>query len=89
MLSYERLPVSDTLGSLVDKLSVCNLKLWHVQDQVHAAAKSGVGLPPATVEKLDRLNLQRNRLMAEIDMVLSKAVETGTAQVNHQDKVYD
>ena len=81
--------MADTLGSLVDKLTVTNLKLWHVQDRVHQAARDNEGLDLETVKKLDRLNMQRNQLMAEIDMVLSKAVETGTAQVNHQDKVYD
>ena len=80
--------MADTLGSLVDKLSVTNLKLWFVQDQVHQAARDKESLPVEVVQKLDRLNTQRNQLMAEIDMVLSKAVETGTAQVNHQDKVY-
>ena len=80
--------MAETLGTLVDKLTVTNLKLWFVQDRVHQAARDSEGLDLETVKKLDRLNMQRNQLMAEIDMVLSKAVETGTAEVNHQDKVY-
>jgi hypothetical protein len=80
--------VADTLGSLVDKLITTNLKLWHVQDRVHEAASEKRGLDAETVQKLDALNLQRNKLMAEIDLLLSKAVETGTAEVNPQIKVY-
>lgn len=80
--------MSDTLGSLVDKLSVTNLKLWFVQDQVHQAARDNEGLPLEVVKKLDTLNTQRNKLMAEIDMLLSRAVETGTVEVNPQIKVY-
>jgi len=80
--------VSDTLGSLVDKLSVTNLKLWFVQDEVHRASRENVGLSPDLVKKLDTLNTQRNQLMAEIDVILSKAVATGAAEVNPQIKVY-
>lgn len=80
--------MADTLGSLVDKLTVTNLKLWHVQDQVHRAARDGEGLPLEIVKKLDYLNTQRNELMAEIDLLLFQAVEQGKVKVNPQVKVY-
>lgn len=59
--------MSDTLGSLVDKLSIVNLKLWFVQDQVFKAAGSGQALDSETVQKLVSLNLERNLLITEID----------------------
>ena len=80
--------MSDTLGSLVDKLITTSMKLWFVQDRVHEAARDNEGLPPDLVKKLDTLNTQRNQLMAEIDVILSKAVATGAAEVNPQIKVY-
>jgi hypothetical protein len=80
--------LAETLGTLVDKLSVTNLKLFAVQDRVHQAAQAGEGLEPDTVAKLHALNQQRNGLMAELDMLLSKAIETGTVEVNPQIKLY-
>ena len=59
--------MSETLGGLVDRLSIVNIKLWFVQDQIHQAAKAGSGLDAETVRKLVHLNLERNRLMTEID----------------------
>lgn len=80
--------MAETLGTLVDKLCITNLKLWHVQDEVHQAAEAGDGLEADTVAKLHALNLQRNGLMTEIDMLLSRAVETGTSEVNQQVKIF-
>ncbi len=79
--------MAETLGTLVDKLSITNLKLWFIQDKVHKAAQEGEGLDPETVSKLHALNLQRNQLMTELDVLLSKAVETGTAEINPQIKI--
>jgi len=59
--------MSETLGGLVDRLSIVNIKLWFVQDQIHQAEKRGQGLDAETVRKLVHLNLERNRLMTEID----------------------
>lgn len=59
--------MAETLGSLVDKLSICNIKLFHVQDIVHKAARTNEGIDAETVAKLHALNSQRNKLMVEID----------------------
>jgi hypothetical protein len=80
--------LAETLGSLVDKLSITNLKLWFVQDAVHKAAREGEGLDAATVQKLASLNLQRNALMTEIDICLKEAVESGEAIVDAHPKVF-
>ena len=63
--------MSETLGSLVDKLSIVNIKLYHVQDEVYAAEQAGDGLEAETVRKLAYLNRQRNKLATEIDVMFA------------------
>jgi len=59
--------MSDTLGSLIDKLSICNIKLFMVQDEIHEAAKLEHGVDGETIKNLVALNRLRNQLMTEID----------------------
>jgi hypothetical protein len=80
--------MSETLGTLVDKLCITNLKLWQVQDKVHKAAQAGEGLDQETVARLHALNLQRNELMSEVDMCLAKAVESGAADIDPHIKIF-
>lgn len=79
--------MAETLGSLVDKLSVVNLKLWFTQDVVHKAAKTNDGVNAETVARLHSLNLQRNSLMTEIDICLAEAVQSGEAEVDPRHKL--
>jgi len=79
--------MAETLGSLVDKLCVTTMKLWFTQDKVHAAARDGVGLSKETVRDLNALNLQRNRLMTEIDALLDRAARDGKAEVDARVKI--
>jgi hypothetical protein len=72
---------------LVDKLSICNIKLFMVQQTVYDAARDGEGLEPETVQKLHILNLQRNALMSEVDICLKEAVESGEAIVDARVKL--
>lgn len=59
--------MAETRGSLTDKLSIVNIKMFMVQDKVHAAAANGEGLDAETVQNLVTLNLQRTALINEID----------------------
>lgn len=77
----------DTLGNLVDKLSIVNLKLWAVQDTVHKAAGTGKGVDADTVQKLVSLNLERNRLIREVDEALNSAAQAGKAPVDARVKI--
>jgi hypothetical protein len=61
--------MADSLGDLVDRLSIVNIKLFMVQERLNTAAREGTGLDADTVQKLSALNLERNRLMTAIDMV--------------------
>jgi cell division protein FtsB len=56
----------DTVGSLVDKLSIINLKLWHLEEIAHE--KGAVDKVVADAKrKIDVLNKQRHSLIGEID----------------------
>lgn len=66
--------MSDTLGSLVDKLSIVNVKLFMCQDRVFEAEKTQSGLDAETVASLTALNRQRNKLMSEIDRAFADGV---------------
>lgn len=85
----------ETLGSLVDKLSIVNCKLFAVQDWVHKAQAEdadsfgsvGSAVIQAKLKDLVALNGQRNKLMTEIDKALSYAVHSGHVEVEERIKV--
>lgn len=56
-----------SLGELVDRLSVVNNKLWHVQERVYQAARSDAGLGAQDVKALTGLNLERTSLINAIN----------------------
>jgi len=63
----------------MDKLSIVNLKLWHVQDWVHGVeSEEDIERSEAfqNIKKLKDLNLQRNVLVEEIDELLERSVRT-------------
>lgn len=74
--------MAETLGQLVDRLSIVNIKLWHVQDVVYAAVAAGEGLDAETTAKLAALNLERNRFVTEIDEAFDQAVRSGSAPIS-------
>jgi len=84
-----------TIGELVDKLTIVNLKLFAVQDQVYEAAGQEpddyAARSPAETQEIFRkvaaLNLDRNNLIREIDQALAQAVTTGTVPVASNVKV--
>jgi hypothetical protein len=67
--------MSDSLGDLVDRISIVNIKLYMVQERLNIAARDGLGLDADTVHKLSALNLERNRLMTAIDVVSGTRVD--------------
>jgi len=64
--------MAETLGSLIDKLTIANLRLWHLED-----ARRDRGLSDkdrlAAADAISVVNKQRNDLMDEIDEFLYKA----------------
>lgn len=79
--------MSDTIGSLIDKLTIINLKLWHVQDAVHKAAAGRTALSAEDTARLADLNVQRNNLMDEIDQMLDAACRKGQAPLARRIKI--
>ncbi len=87
--------MSETLGSLVDKLIIDNLKLWHAQEDVYRYQRMTLEeyeqVPAAETHKawqrLAALNLSRNGHMVELDELLAEAVHTGTARVDARVKI--
>ena len=82
-----------TLGALIDRLTIVNMKIWHLQDWVHRASRqssrqfeeqndlAGVQKKLATIGDL---NKERNRVMDEIDELFSQSVSSG--QVPREDR---
>lgn len=87
--------MSESFGTLVDRLITLDMKVWHVQDWVYKAA----AMPPAEfarmghaeiqgqLKKLADLNIERNRAMTEIDQFLDGAIKRGGAPVESRIKI--
>lgn len=63
----------ETLGSLIDKLSISNLKIWHLEER-----RNDHSLPDAdrlaAADQLTTANKQRNLLAHEIDQFFASAL---------------
>lgn len=75
----------NSLGDLVDRISIVNIKLWFTQGEIHKAAKEGTGVSAEVASNLVSLNMERNRLMSEIDATFAEGVKTG--QVRSQSRI--
>jgi hypothetical protein len=64
--------MAETLGSLIDKLTIANIRLWHLED-----ARRDRSLPDkdrlAAADAISVVNKERNDLMDEIDEFIYKA----------------
>ena len=79
----------DTLGMLIDKLSIVNLKVWNEVEVTHGihkmkdfeefyeryGSKEGMLELYNSLSKLGNLNLQRNKLIDEIDELFVGCLE--------------
>ena len=68
----EVIKMAETLGSLIDKLTIANIRLWHLED-----TRRDRNLPDrerlAAADKISIVNGERNDLIDEIDEFLYKA----------------
>ena len=65
--------MAETLGSLIDKISIKNLRYWHLDEDSQARDSSD----PQKQELMDKMELvdrQRKELLEEIDVFLSSAL---------------
>ena len=77
----------DTLGSLIDKLTIMNLKLWHQEDIKHDPDADDKTVANAA-RKIAILNKQRNDLIEEIDEVAILIGNGNPPKVYKQIKMY-
>ena len=69
----------DTLGSLIDKLTVVNIRIWMAEDVKRDKGASDKEIAKAT--KLTNIaNQQRNDLIQEIDEKINYMLESGELQ---------
>ena len=65
--------MAETLGSLIDKLSIKNLRFWHLDEVIQTK-----DTPNSQIEelkaKMDLVDCQRKELLAEIDAFLCAAI---------------
>ncbi|HDY88045.1 MAG TPA: hypothetical protein ENH82_08040 [bacterium] len=85
--------MSDTVGSLVDKLFTVDSKMWNNQEFLHQIRRMNfTQFQSGFLDRIDskrklfdnlqkccNLNMQRTRLIMEIDRLLIKLVEAGLA----------
>lgn len=71
--------MSDTIGSLIDKLSVVNIRIWMAEDKKRDKNASDKEISDAT--KLTNIaNQQRNDLIQEIDEKINHLLKSGELQ---------
>lgn len=77
----------ETLGSLVDKLTIANCRLWHLEDR-----RRDKSLPDTERLKAADLvavvNGERNSLIDEIDRLTNAAILAGAAPQSPKNKLY-
>lgn len=69
----------DTIGSLIDKLTVVNIRIWMAEDIKRNKDASDKEIADAT-KVTNIANQQRNDLIQEIDEKINTMVKTGDLQ---------
>ena len=78
--------MSDTIGSLMDKLSIVNIKLWFALEDFKSDDPQIVF---NAVKKHNVVNQQRSDIIKEIDSKINNMVATGELQkLYHTNKTY-
>ncbi len=79
--------MAETLGSLIDKLTIKNLRLWHLED-----IRRDMSLPDSqrldAADKVSVVNQQRNDLIDEIDQFLADAIAGRVRVTDPKVKIY-
>lgn len=65
--------MAETLGSLTDKLTIANIRLWHLEDRRRDDLLSDSDRLKAA-DHVSVVNAQRNGLIDEIDQFLADAL---------------
>jgi hypothetical protein len=71
--------MADTIGSLIDKLTVCNIRIWMAEDLIRNENSTDEEIIKAN--KISNYsNSYRNDLIQEIDEKINHMIETGELQ---------
>lgn len=77
----------ETIGSLVDKLAIENIRLWHLEDR-----RRDRSLPDSerlkAADTVAVVNSKRNALIDEIDQLIHSAIVGGAAPQSPKAKLY-
>ena len=68
--------MAETLGSLIDKLAIANIRLWHLEDQRRDKSLSDAGRL-AAADAVSVVNRQWNDLIDEVDNFFEEALKQG------------
>ena len=69
----------DTLGNLIDKLTICNIRIWMAEDIKRDAKATDKSIVNAT-KITNTANCQRTDLIQEIDEKINHMISTGELQ---------
>jgi hypothetical protein len=66
--------MAETVGGLIDKITISNLKLWHLEDEVRRTDVDNDYVVKVK-RNIDIMNQQRNDLVEELDDLLGDYIE--------------
>jgi hypothetical protein len=72
---------------VIDKLTIANIRLWHLEDRRRDRTLSDSTRLEAA-DRIAEVNNKRNDLIDEIDALLDAAIRTGRAPVVKKHKLY-
>ena len=80
--------MAETLGSLIDKLSIKNLRYWHLEEAIQ---EKGAADPQAQElkAKLELVDRQRQELLNEVDAFLAAALAGEVKICDEKVKLYN
>ena len=79
--------MAETLGSLIDKLSIKNLRHWHMDEAIQGKEASDPKIEELKA-KLDLVDRQRQDLLSEIDAFLAAALAGDVKVRDEKVKLY-
>lgn len=83
----ERLRAMMTIGNTIDKLTIANIRLWHLEDRRRDHRLSDEERL-AAADTVAEVNVQRNNLIDEIDRLIDGAIKDGHALRDPKHKLY-
>lgn len=72
-----------TIGNAIDRLTICNIRIWMAEDIKRKKNATDKEIADAT-RITNIANVERNKLIQAIDEEINFLLETGTLQENFQ-----